>query len=179
MLKITVPATEQWDEIHDVFINSKECTLQLEHSLVSLSKWESKWKKPFLSKELKTNEETIDYIKCMTITQNVDESVYLCLGSDNIDLVNKYIEDSMTATVFSSTNTKTNREIITAEIVYYWMIAMNIPFECQKWHLNRLLTLINVCSIKNAPPKKMSKKEVMNKNAALNAARKKAMNSEG
>lgn len=179
MLKITIPAIEQYDEVLNEFITSKEQSLQLEHSLVSLSKWESKWKKPFLSKGEKTIEESIDYIKCMTVTQNVNEDIYKLISNENIRQVREYIETDMTATTFSNDKKTINREIITAEIIYYWMITMNIPFECQKWHLNRLLTLINVCNIKNTPPKKMNKKDIGRRNAALNAARKHSLNTEG
>ena len=180
MLQIIIPATELWDEKREIFINTKEQILQLEHSLVSLSKWESKWCKPFLSKEAKTIDETIDYIKCMTITQNVDPDVYYAITRNNIEEVNKYIEAPMTATTFSkTTNGKPNREQITAELIYYWMIALNIPFECQKWHLNRLLTLIKVCDIKNQAPKKMGRNEQLRSNAALNAARRKHYNTKG
>ena len=180
MLQITVPAGELWDENNKEFISVKEQTLQLEHSLVSLSKWESKWCKAFLSKQEKTFEETLDYIKCMTITQNVDPNVYMFLTNENILQVNKYIEDPMTATTFRKDNTgKSNQEVITAELIYYWMIALTIPFECQKWHLNRLLTLIQVCNIKNTPPKKMGRRELMSRNAAINAANRKRFNSKG
>ena len=180
MLEIVIPETEQWDEVNQEFITSNRQILRLEHSLVSLSKWESKWKKPFLSNKEKTYEETIDYIKCMTLTQNVNDTVYNLLDKDNIEKINKYIGDPMTATTFKEDpNKKSGREIITSELIYYWMISLNIPFECQKWHLNRLLTLIKVCGIKNQPPKKMSKKDVMSRNAALNAARRKQMNSRG
>ena len=180
MLEIIIPATEQWDEKNQEFITSKEQILRLEHSLVSLSKWESKWCKPFLSRENKTMEETIDYIKCMTLTQNVDDNVYNLLTIDNIKKVNEYISAPMTATTFNDSNKKSGgNEIITSELIYYWMISLNIPFECQKWHLNKLFTLIKVCSIKNQPPKKMSKKDIMSRNAALNAARRKQMNTKG
>lgn len=181
MLRITIPAgEEQWDEVNQEFIYPKEQTLQLEHSLVSLSKWESKWCKPFLTKQAKTFEETLDYVKCMTLTQNVNPEVYNYLTIANIDLINQYIDAPMTATTFSDDkNAKTNREQVTAEIIYYWMIALNIPFECQKWHLNRLLTLIKVCNIKNSPPKKKSKKEIMRRNTALNEMRKKQLHSRG
>ena len=180
MLEITIPEVEQWDEVNQEFITSKEQVLRLEHSLVSLSKWESKWNKPFLDKKEKTREETIDYIKCMTLTQNVDPNTYNLLTKENIIEINKYISSPMTATTFSEDpNKKSSREIITSEIIYYWMISLNIPFECQKWHLNRLLTLIKVCSIKQQPPKKMSKRDVMSRNAALNAARRKQLNSKG
>ena len=180
MLRITVPATEQWDELKQEFVSTKEQTLQLEHSLVSLSKWESKWCKAFLGKSGKTYEETIDYIKCMTLTQNVDPAIYNNLTDENIRQVNEYIEAPMTATYFNEDkNAKGSRETITAELIYYWMIALNIPFECQKWHLNRLITLIRVCNIKNAPPKKMSKRDIMSRNAQLNAARRKQLNTKG
>ena len=180
MLRITIPAVEQWDEAKQEFIYTKEQTLSLEHSLVSLSKWESKWCKAFLTKDEKTFEETLDYIKCMTLTQNVDPEVYNYLTNGNIKEINEYIEAPMTATYFSDEKTsKTSREQVTAELIYYWMIALNIPFECQKWHLNRLLTLIKVCNIKNQPPKKRSKKDIMSRNAALNAARRKQLNTKG
>lgn len=179
MLKITIPSIEQYDELEEAFITSKEYVLQLEHSLVSLSKWESKWCRPFLTKESKTYEESVDYIRCMTLTQNISPEVYNGITLENVRQVTEYIEAPMTATVFSSAKKATNKEVITAEIIYYWMIAMNIPFECQKWHLNRLLTLVNVCNVKNQPPKKMNKKEIMSQNAALNAARKQAINTKG
>lgn len=180
MLRITIPAVEQWDEQKQEFITTKEQTLSLEHSLVSLSKWESKWCKALLTKDKKSFEETLDYIKCMTLTQNVDPEVYNYLTNGNINEINEYIEAPMTATYFSDDKTgKTSREQVTAELIYYWMIALNIPFECQKWHLNRLLTLIKVCNIKNQPPKKRSKKDIMSRNAALNAARRKQLNTRG
>lgn len=180
MLRITIPAVEQWDEIKQEFVSTKEQTLSLEHSLVSLSKWESKWCKAFLTKQEKTLEETLDYIKFMTITKNIDPEVYNYLTNRNIIEINEYIEAPMTATYFSDEKiSKTNRELITAEIIYYRMIALNIPFECQKWHLNRLLTLIKVCNIKNQPPKKRGKKEIMSRNNALNAARRKQLNTRG
>ena len=180
MLQITVPAVDLWDETKEEFITTKEQVLQLEHSLVSVSKWEAKWCKTFLSKKEKTYEETIDYIKCMTITQNVNPIVYKCLTNENIEQINKYISAPMTATWFSDDNAGAqNREQVTSELISYWMIALNIPFECQKWHLNRLLTLIRVCNIKNKPPKKMNRSEIMSRNAALNAARRRQFNSRG
>ncbi len=179
MLQITIPATELWNEKTEEFVKTKEQVLQLEHSLVSLSKWESKWCKPFMSKTVKTSEETIDYIRCMTITQNVDFDAYNCITNEIIDEVSKYIEAPMTATTFSDKKNVFNKEIITAEIIYYWMVALTIPFECQKWHLNRLLTLINVCNIKSQPKKKVAKGDIYARNRALNAARKKSLNTTG
>ena len=180
MLSITIPSAELWDDRKQEFVYTKEQTLRLEHSLVSLSKWEAKWKKVFLSKQEKTYEETIDYIKCMTLTQNVDPDVYNHLSNENIKQVNEYISDSMTATFINEDkNAKGSKEPVTSELIYYWMISLNIPPEYQKWHLNRLLMLIKVCNAKNQPPKKKSKKELMTRNAALNAARKKKLNTKG
>ena len=180
MLRITIPATEVYDETTNEFINAKEVTLQLEHSLVSLSKWESKWCKSFFSKEEKSMEETVDYIKCMTITQNVPPETYNRLTQDHIEQISNYINAPMTATYFSDDRQgRSSRETITSELIYYWMIALNIPFKCEKWHLNRLLTLIRVCNIKNQPPKKMSRREIISRNAALNEVRRKQLNSKG
>ena len=180
MLQITIPAIEFWDEETETFLtNDKEQVLQLEHSLVSISKWESKHCKPFLTKEQKTYEETIDYIKCMTITQNVPDSVYQHLTSKNISEINAYIEAPMTATTFSNFDKKTSNEIVTSELIYYWMVANGIPMECQKWHINRLLTFIRVCNAKSTPPKKMSKREIASRYASLNAARRAKLGTRG
>lgn len=182
MLRIFVPlSSEGWDEEKEEFVPAKYQALQLEHSLISLSKWESKWCKPFLSTTEKTDEETLDYIKCMTITQNVDPVVYEKLSPANMTQINNYINAPMTATTFSEDkNGKRSREIVTAELIYYWMIALNIPIDdCQKWHLNRLITLIRVCNIKNQPPKKRNRKDTMSRYAQLNAARRKQYNSKG
>ena len=181
MLEITIPSIELWDDENQTFIPIKEQTLKLEHSLVSLSKWESKWHKSFLSTKEKTEEETLDYIKCMTITQNVKPETYAGLTQEHIKQINDYIADPMTATWFSEKEGKgkINGETVTAELVYYWMISLQIPVKFEKWHLNRLLTLIRVCNIKNSPPKKMSKRALMNRNAALNAARRQQLNTTG
>lgn len=180
MLEITLPSSELFYESTNEFIKCKEKTLQLEHSLVSLSKWESKWCKPFLTKNEKTYDETLDYIKCMTITQNVDPETYLRLSDKNITEIKKYIAAPMTATVIRQVNTHSGpREIVTAELIYYWMISLNIPFECQKWHLNRLLALIKVCNIKNQPPKKIGTQELMSRYASLNAIRRKQLGTKG
>lgn len=181
MLKIEIPENEYFDEEKNEFIKIKEQTLCLEHSLVSISKWESKWHKPFLSNFGNlTGEETLSYVKFMTI-QKVPSYVYLSLTDENIKEISEYINDPMTATTFSEVegSSRGSREIVTSEIVYYWMITLQIPFECQKWHINRLLTLIRVCNEKNQPAKKMSKKAVANRNAALNAARRAKYGSKG
>ena len=181
MLQINVAISpEGWDENKQEFVDPVYQTLNLEHSLVSLSKWESKHHKSFLFTKEKTVEETVDYIKCMTLTQNVNPEVYDHLTMENIRDVNEYIDNPMTATTLpKETGGKSSREIITAELIYYWMISLNIPMECQEWHLNRLITLVRVCEVKNNPPKKMSRKEIMSRNAALNAARKQQMNTKG
>lgn len=179
MLIITIPESEYYDESNEEFIIYKEQVLQLEHSLVSISKWESKWCKPFLSRDDKPAEEIIDYVRCMTITQNVAPDVYYRLTENNLTEINKYIDSPMTATTFHDDSRGGNREIITSEIIYYWMVTFNIPFECQKWHLNRLLTLIRVCNIKSNPPKKMSKNEILRRNKELNEARKQSLKTRG
>ena len=181
MLQIVIPAAEMWDGIKQEFIKSEATTLQLEHSLISISKWEAKWHKSFLSTPEKTAEETLDYIRCMTLTQNVNPSVYDCLTEENFKEIGAYIDNPMTATCFYNNDPsgRKSREKVTSELIYYWMIAFNIPPEYQKWHLNRLMTLIRVCDIKNQPPKKMSKRETMSQNARLNAARRKQLNTKG
>ena len=181
MLTINIPQRRLWDEAHEEFLYTKGATLVLEHSLVSVSKWEMKWKKPFLGSE-HTNAEMIDYVRCMTISQNVDPEVYQYIDKNTLKIVDDYINDKMTATWFSEKNGpkgKSSPQKITNEIIYYWMISLGIPFECQKWHLNRLLTLIRVCELKNAPKKKMSKKATLAQNAALNAQRRKSRGSKG
>lgn len=180
MLLITIPARELWDEEKEMFVYTKEQTLQLEHSLVSLHKWESKWCKAFLSKNDKTEEEITDYIRCMTITPNVDPRVYDYLSRDNVEEIKRYIEAPMTATTISEDkNSKSSREVVTAELIYYWMISLGIPFECKKWHINSLMTLIKVCNVKNSPPKRRSKRDTASHYAALNAARRKQYNTRG
>lgn len=179
MLQIIVPAPllEDWDEYREEFVyheDGKPFTLQLEHSLISLSKWEEKYCKPFISSK-KTDEEVLDYIKCMTLTQHVPDEVYSRLSKENIRDIMKYIEAPMTATTFSDNGPKPpSREKVTAELIYYWMIKCQIPIEFQKWHLNKLMTLIRVCEVKDSPPKKMSQRELLNHHAAVNAARRKA-----
>jgi hypothetical protein len=179
MLYITIPQTEWFDEKNQIFMTTREQKIQLEHSLVSLKKWESKWKKPFLDNNKKTKEEIKDYIRCMTITQNVDPNIYYAITDEIILQISDYINDPMTATTINERPGRTSRSIITAEIIYYWMISFNIPFECQKWHLNSLLTLIKVCSIKQQPNKKMSKRDIYNRNRALNNSRKAKLNTRG
>jgi hypothetical protein len=181
MLRLVIPISpEGWDESRQEFVESKVQVLELEHSLVALQAWESKWHKAFLSKKEKTEEETLDYIRCMTLTPNVDPDVYNHLTSENVKQINDYISNPMTATYFpQDQSSKNSREVTTAELIYYWMIALQIPVEFKNWHLNQLLTLIKVCNMKNAPAKKRSGRQLIQDYAAMNAARKKEWNSKG
>lgn len=179
MLQITIPAREQWDEARAEFVYTDEYTIELEHSLVSLSKWESKWCKSFLSAKEKTYDETIDYIRCMTLNQNIPYEAYYALTYANIEQINNYINAPMTAAYFNKEgNGRGMNKIITAESIYFWMISLGIWSECQNWHLNRLLALIRYCSNEN-DTSKMSKSELAKRNASLNAARRKRFNSRG
>ena len=187
MLEIIIDQREGFDEVKQEFIKIPRTVLQLEHSLISISKWESKWHKPFLqsAKDL-NNEEILDYIKCMTISPGkVDDHIYFFLTQENVKEIIDYIQNPMTATWFGEDKRgPRNREIITSELIYYWMVALQIPFECQKWHLNRLLTLVRVCNAKNEESSpnnknKMSKSALMSRNAALNAQRKAKLHTKG
>lgn len=180
MLEITVPGIESFDERTNEFVEIDSQVLHLEHSLVSLSKWESEWEIPFLAKEEKTEEQTLSYIKIMTVEDNVPPEIYSRLSDENFRQINEYISAKMTATWFTEPkNQKQSRETITAELIYYWMISMNIPFECQHWHLSRLITLIKVCGQKNQPQKKMKRNEILERNRQLNAERKAKLKTTG
>ncbi len=183
MLEIKIEERELFDERTSMFITLKPVTLKLEHSLISISKWESKWHKSFLSNTERTNEELIDYVRCMTLNTNVDPDAYFGLSRENQIEIDRYINDTMTATWFNERkqNGKPGGkgQVITSELIYYWMIAFEIPFECQKWHLNRLLTLIRICEIKNQPSKKMRKRDILAGNRSLNESRKRALGTKG
>ena len=180
MLKIETPETELWDEYNQRFILVKKQTLFLEHSLISLSRWESNWEKPFLKRnDKKTLVETIDYVRCMTINNNIDPNVYRVLTADNINAINAYVNAKKTATIVYEDKHRSTGETVTSELIYYWMVSLGIPFECQKWHLNRLLTLIRVCNVKNSPGKKMGRNALLNRYASLNKKRREAMHSNG
>ena len=188
MLQITIPEREYFDHEKQEFIYLKKQELILEHSLISISKWESKWKKPFFDKKPKTTEESIDYIRCMTVNsvdplvyKGINQTTLKWLGRETIDQINAYIEDNMTATWFNDKNSKVNSgQSITAELIYYWMVAFHIPFTpCEKWHVNKLLTLIKICELKSSPKKRMKRKDIYARNAALNEARKRSMGTTG
>lgn len=178
------PAKEMWDPVKEEFFYTepeeeiKETKLTLEHSLVSISKWESKWKKAFLKEDKKTPEQVLDYIKCMTIEKNIPDRVYENIPASEGKRISEYIEDRMTATYINKMpdNKPGRKDTVTSELIYYWMIANQIPFECERWHLNRLMALIQVCSVKNAAMygNKKGRKHndsLLKHNAALNAAR--------
>ena len=191
MLPITIPAQpdkEYYDETKQEFVYVKglqrEQKLQLEHSLISLSKWEQIWHIPFLKtieEEKLTTEQTVSYIRCMTTNSNVDPAAYNYINNEIVIKVNKYISDPMSATViYNLRKSEGNKETITSELIYYWMLMAGIPFECEKWHLNRLIKLIQICSIKNDKEgNRMSNQEILSRNAALNAQRRAKMKSKG
>lgn len=182
MLKLHIPESDEFfDEDKSEFMSFPAVDLELEHSLTSLATWESKWEIPFLSDKEKTDEQTLDYIKCMTLTNDVAPEVYLRLDADHYKKVSTYIDAKMTATWFSEDkpNQKKSRVIITAEIIYHWMVTLNIPFECQHWHLARLLTLVKVCNQQNSPPEKLSRQQVIDRNRELNEQRKAQLGTSG
>lgn len=181
MLVLDIPERELFDESTDRFIKIKAQTLKLEHSLISISKWESRWLKPFLTKERKTKEELLDYIKCMITSPVQDTNIVQYLSADELNKIIEYIDSPMTATTvtfFGDKRQKTKEETVTSELIYYWMISAEIPFECEKWHINRLFALLKICSAKNAPKKKMTK-DMAQSQAALNAKRRANLKSRG
>ena len=185
MLPLKIESTEFYDEATGEFHYVKPCTLQLEHSLISISKWEAKWHKPFIpngNHDTRTTEEIFDYIKCMTLNSNVPDEVYKALKANDIKKIKEYINDPMTASTVSKRGGSRGvigRKYVTSELIYYWMVQFNIPFECEKWHLNRLMMLIKICDAENSDKKKMNPKEIARSNAALNAARRAKMHSKG
>jgi len=179
MLKIIVGGTEMFDDNTQQFVKQGGTILELEHSLVSLSKWESEFEKPFLGKTEKTVEEVLAYVKAMVLNE-VPEGIFSELSEENFSDINNYIEAKMTATWFhEAPGAPATRDVITAELIYYWMITFQIPWECERWHLNRLFTLIRVCNIKQAKPKKMSRSEIASRNRELNARRKAQLGTKG
>lgn len=180
MLKLNVIGQEFYDETTETFESVGDFDLELEHSLLAVSKWERKYQKPFLSSEKKTLEETFYYIEAMIVTPNYPKDILSRLSQTDIDRVNAYVESSESATTFGVMPERKGRgEVITSELIYYWMVAFTIPFECETWHLNRLFSLIRICNIKNSPPKKMSRNELAMRNREINAARRAQLGTKG
>jgi hypothetical protein len=180
MLTITVPEQENYDEEREKFVTLPAVVLELEHSLVAVSKWESEFEKPFLSDASRTAEELLGYVRAMTLTPEIPPEVFLRLSGENFEKINGYINKRMTATTINRmAGAPANRSIITAELVYWWMSQFKIPPEFDTWHLNRLFTLIEIASVKSQPPKKMGRQDAAAQQRAINEARKQATGSRG
>lgn len=182
MLTITVLGGEFFNEEKQEFVTIEDVVLELEHSLVSLSKWESKFRKPFLGPKEKTTEEVFGYIEAMVTSPNFSPEVLGRLSNSNLSDIQEYISSTESATTFGEgppSRNKPKQEIITSELIYYWMVSYTIPFECETWHLSRLFSLIQICNIKNSKPTKMSKSEIASRNRALNAQRKAKLGTSG
>jgi hypothetical protein len=180
MLKLTVIGTEYFDETTETFESVDDVVLELEHSLLSVSKWESKYQTPFLSNTSKTPEQILFYVEAMIVTDPFPPGIIGKLDQKNLDLINAYIESKESATTFGLMPERKGRgEVITSELIYYWLVAFNIPFECEQWHLNRLFALIRICNIKSQKPTKMSRSEMMQRNRSLNEQRRKQLNTKG
>lgn len=180
MLRLIVPGNEVFHEDTATFESFDDVELELEHSLVSLSKWESKYKKPFLSSNQKTTQEVFSYIEAMILTPVYPPDIVASFTQTNFNQIHDYIESAESATTFGAMPERKGKgEVITAELIYYWMVIFNIPFECELWHLNRLFALIRICNIKQSKPKKMSRTEIAMRNRELNAKRKEQYHTRG
>lgn len=179
MLKLTVLGTETFNDVTSEFGSEGDVVLELEHSLVSLSKWEAEFEKPFLTNDQKTAVEILAYIKAMCLDPDIPESVFEKLSGENFREINSYIDAKMTATWFNENRSAPSREVVTSELIYYWMTVYTIPFSCETWHLNRLFTLIRICNIKHDKPKTMSRSDQAAEQRRLNNERKNRFNSTG
>lgn len=180
MLTVLIEGQEFYDEDENEFSSIGDVELEMEHSLISLSKWESKHQKPFLAKDTKTTEETYDYLKFMIVTPGIDRDVVHKCSRKNIEMIQSYIDSSQSATTFGiMPENRGQGEVITSELIYYWMVAFTIPWEAETWHLNRLFSLIRICNIKNSKPKKMSHADLSIRNRELNAKRKAELGTSG
>lgn len=181
MLRIIIESPEMYDEEENLFSKLEDdVVIDLEHSLLSVSKWESIYNKPFLSSDSKTSEEILGYIEAMIVDPNLDSDVLKKLSKLNVEQIQNYIDSAQSATTFGQMPERRGpSEVITSELIYYWMVAFTIPFECERWHLNRLFSLIRICNIKNSKPRKMSRNELAQRNAALNAQRRKELGTTG
>lgn len=180
MLELNIPIGEEeyYDEIADRFVTPSK-TVHLEHSLLAVSKWESKYEKPFLNDTEHSDSETVDYIKMMGLPSEIPDELFRLLTQEQISEINNYISRKHTATWFRESESKPSRQVITSELIYYWMFANQIPIECETWNINRLLTLIRIFSEKNQPEKKMSREDISRRNRELNAKRRAAMKTKG
>lgn len=184
MLKIHIPAGEVWNSQEEIFETCKGYDLVLEHSLISISKWESKWHKAYLGPQEKTKEEIFDYIRCMIVTPGIPDNITKFITESNLREITDYMRNPMTATVFNSFEDNKpqapSKDTMTSEYIYFLLSSYRIPFrDVEKWHLNRLLTLIRICSIKNEPPKKSNPKHLAKSRSSLNAARRARSGSKG
>lgn len=183
-LRITIPEGEPYDEVSGRFIKVKETTIHIEHSLKAIRKWESRWTKPFFDQDALSGNRLMDYIRCMTIEEGIPADTYYGLSKDNLRCIEKYMGHPMTATWFSGApkkgkGGKKTGQKLTAELVYSYMVQLGIPFECENWHINQLMTLIRVCSEGQTPASKMKMRDIYSQNAALNAARRARLHSKG
>ncbi len=180
MLTIVIEGEENFNNENNTFETTNDTRIDFEHSLVSVSKWEAIYEKPFLSPGAKSSEEIFEYLKAMVLTPNVDPDVLYSCSQKNLDKIQEYIDSSQSATTFGSMPERRGQgEVITSELIYYWIVSFNIPFECQHWHLNRLFSLIRICNIKNSKPKKLSRMEMAQRNRELNAKRKAELGTSG
>ena len=181
MLTLVIPGEEFFDQKTSTFVSTEETTIRLEHSLASMSKWESFFEKPFLSTSEKTDEEVLMYVRYMILDEDYPENIFDSLTMANVKEIHKYIDSAQSATTFGEMpNVKKSRgEVITTELIYYFMVSFNIPFECENWHLNRLFSLIKICNIKNSKPPKMSRADIAKRNHELNAQRRAQLNTKG
>jgi hypothetical protein len=179
VLRLIITTQEGYDEATSEFVSESSTVLELEHSLVSLSKWESEWEISFLDTEGKTDEHVMSYIRCMYLGEEFPENIWPKMKQEHFDQINNYINKKMTATTFPGSRQEPQREIVTAELIYYWMIALEVPFECQYWHLGRLLTLIRVCNVKNAKPEKKSWRQQADDRRAENERRRRQLGTRG
>lgn len=180
MLIVSIPELEGFDEETQSFVSLPGGELHLEHNLISLSKWESITHKHLIGNDDITNEEMLLYIECMITDEEYNSELLKRLPASEVERISNYMADTKTATTVSGSGGGSGSgEYTSSELIYYWMIACQIPFECEKWHINRLLTLIRVCNEKNQPDKKMSQSEIMNRNRELNRARRAKLGSKG
>lgn len=180
MIRIVIEGIEVFNDEDQTFDTIDGAVLDLEHSLISLSKWESKHQKPFLSSGERTREEVFDYLKAMIVTPNVDPDVLNHCSPEDLESIQKYIDSTQSATTFGTMPERRGPgEVITSELIYYWMVAYSIPSEYQYWHLNRLFALIRICNIKNSKPTKVSRTEIAKRNREINEQRKAQYNTSG